>query len=144
MPLLEDHLKKIYTTLDINGLPKKNKEGFFYLDLEPNIQILFKQIENSIQMITLLASCPQKNQEDFFKYLLRGNFLGKGSNEHVIGLNGDEKHIVLSQTCTSSIAYTDFRNLIESFANTADDWKEKIDNFAKEQTEEMIKTDFEI
>ncbi|MFY7842763.1 MAG: type III secretion system chaperone [Rhabdochlamydiaceae bacterium] len=126
MHLLEIYLKQLYQEWGATKKPIANKQGCFILSLETDINLFLQPLEKDAHIFCFLSPIFLRENEELFIHLLKGNFLGIGTNGFSLGLDREEKQITLSTFFKHTSSYSHFKQTLENFANIADFWKEEI------------------
>ena len=121
--MLEQFLSTLAAELELEGVPKKDKEGRFCLQLNAEQLLLVQQSEGGILLHARIGELPLSRQEEVLILLMKGNFLGQGTGGAVIGLEEDEKFLTLSQPLTYDMNYAHFKLALEQFANFLAYWQ---------------------
>lgn len=68
-------------------------------------------------------------KEDLYLFLLKANFLGKGTRDCALGINAEESHVTLRFTMHNEIDYEIFKQSLEEFLNMQNYWSDKLKSF---------------
>ena len=136
--MLEQYLQQLTSDLELPPSGVKDESGHYYLDLPPDMKILLKELGPGIYLFSEMGAPPLKKKEDVFAHLMKANFLGQGTGEHVIGMDAEEKFLTLSRTIAYDMNYASFKELIEDFANYLGYWRAELDRMKKAAEEDII------
>ena len=130
--MLEELLKKLCKELKINT-PTIDKERRYLLNFNKKISITAMEQKPDIFLQSSITKAPSERKEEIFSHVMRGNLLGQGTGDTVIGIDEKEKFFTLSFTLPWEINYSDFRDKIEDFINYLIFWKKEIETIQLEQ-----------
>jgi hypothetical protein len=88
--------------------------------------LFFSTLPSGYSVSCHIGKLPEKNREDFYLLLMRANFLGQGTNGHIIGMDQEEKFLTLSSKISYDITTEEFKELIEDFLNFVDYWRAEL------------------
>jgi len=98
------------------------------MDLSPVHAIDFKELTKGFSMWSRIGPCPAKNKEDFYLFVMRANYLGQGTGNHVLGMDQEEKHLTLSSYFSYEMEFKKFKETVEDFVNFVDYWKDALES----------------
>lgn len=100
-----------------------SNEGFT-LFLDPDLEIYLSENPNSgITLMAHLAELPKSNREDFLRNVLSANLFGKETGGNVLGVDQEEKQLLLTRQLPPKTSYKEFYHSVEEFANYAEAWR---------------------
>lgn len=122
--MLEPFLITLAQELEWDESPKKDALNQFILPLNADQVISLKEVDEGVLVRARIGALPERDQEALCMDLMKGNFLGQGTGQAVIGLEEDEKFLTLSQVLPYDINFKGFKQLLEEFANYLGYWQE--------------------
>jgi len=128
--MLESILADLEKHLEIPAVKGKNEsEGYYLLQINESMEVWVKDLNPGIFLQTIIAPIIRtSDQEDFFIYLMKANFLGQGTGGGVLSIDPEEKYIYLSLCLSYEVNYKTFRDKLEDFINYLDFWRKKLKN----------------
>ena len=124
--MLEQHLTQMARDLEMESAPGKDETGMYTLHINPERTIALKELDPGCLFFARIGPCPDKNQEQMYMYLMRGNFLGQGTGGGVLAIDDNEKFLTLTLTMPYDINYKNFKETLEDFVNFADYWRQEL------------------
>ena len=124
--MLQQLLKTLAEELEMDEAPKKAEDGLYYLALNPQLSVTFKELEPGIALWGRIGPCPLVKREDLFILLMKANFLGQGTGGSTIALDENENFLTLSLVLPYDMNYKIFKDALEDFMNYLDYWREEL------------------
>lgn len=107
---------------------KQGREGSFMLKIPERFEVWVRETPEGILLESTLAPMPEiRDKESLFIYLMKANLFGQGTGGTVIGLDGNEKNLTLSQLLPYEVNYALFRDKLEAFINYLEFWQGEIE-----------------
>ncbi len=132
--MLQEFVKRMCFDLGIGEVPIISPQKTVAFILNPEVNVLFTELDPGISMQAAIAPCPEKKKEDLFMLLMSANFLGQGTAGSRIGLDRQEKLLTLSLGLPYELEYSTFKQHVEDFVNYLVYWRERIAKFEQEET----------
>ncbi|MEN9344148.1 MAG: type secretion chaperone [Chlamydiota bacterium] len=130
--MLATLLVKLKEDLELEEVPQKDPSGRYVFTLNPEQTLFFKEAPPSILLTANVGSFPQKDQEEFCLLVMKGNFLGQGTGNCVLGLDENEKFLTLSSSLPYEVDYPSFKVALEEFANFLNYWQGELMAFQEQ------------
>ena len=135
--MFQDFMKKLLIEIleeqNIEDVSRENLEsslsqigGSYTLEIEGLEISLTDEAPGLLLYCHIDAISNDGNNEELFKRLLRGNFLGQATQKASLGLDTDGVNVILSHRIPKISSYKEFRYAVEDFVNTACFWKEDL------------------
>jgi hypothetical protein len=116
-------LEALALLLKVGSPTFKNKDAAIAWNLTSKHELSFVSTDAGNSVSCTIGQLPEKNKEDFYLLTMRANFLGQGTNGHVIGMDKEEKFLTLSSKIPYDVDVKGFKNYIEDFVNYVDYWR---------------------
>lgn len=136
--MLEQLLNTLSEQLEMEAPPKKAEDGLYHLELNPQMEIAFKQLDPGIALWAKIGPCPLVKREELFILLMKANFLGQGTGGAVIALDENENFLTLSLVLPYDMNYKMFKESLEDFTNYLDYWREELLRHKKAAEENIL------
>ena len=130
--MLVEYLEKLSNELEIK-VPELNKDKSYLITVGAEV-LKLKDLEPGFEMEAKIREIPQKNREELFVFLMRGNLLGQGTGSSRIGIDLNEKFLTLSLGLPYELNYEIFRESIEDFVNFLIYWREEVSKFESKES----------
>lgn len=127
--MIETLLKTLAEELEMEEVPKKNKEGLYEVAIADTIVVFVSSLDPGLLFFGKLGPCPTKKREELFMFLMKANLLGQGTGGGTIGLDENENLLTLSFVLPYDINYKIFKESLEDFVNYLEYWKEELHRY---------------
>lgn len=126
-------IQQVERELQLEGaIQKEDEQGIFQLEISPKLFILIKALNPGVFFSSKIIELPKEgNNESLYLYLMRANFLGKGTGNSTISIDATEQHLMLAQTSHFELHPKYFYNMLEEFVNYTQFWVEEISIYLK-------------
>ena len=121
--MTEELLLRLCEELGISPLSEQEDTGCFSLEISDEITVLVKDAAPGFSLRGNICLLPEKSKEALLEFCMEGNFLGQGTGKGIIGVDDEEKYLVLSEHITKDVEYPDFKAIIEDFVNYLSYWQ---------------------
>ena len=124
---VERLVEMLATELKLPAIPQKDKNGCYQLKINAEMIVSIKELEPGLFIQSPILPLPKEgNKETLFIHLMKANLLGQGTGGASIGIDENEKHLILSQTLPFEVNYKTFHETLEDFLNYTAYWKEEV------------------
>ena len=120
---IQELLEELAVLLEMPPPAATNKDPLLSWSITPSHELQFSTSGTEHSVSCNIGALPERNREDFFLLLMRANFLGQGTNGHVIGMDKEEKFLTLSSKIPYDVNVKGFKEYIEDFVNFVDYWR---------------------
>lgn len=124
--VLQQHLGKLMSDLELAPLAPKDENQLFHVDFGSEMRVSIKEVDEQVLFTTKIGDLPEPKREELVILLMKANLLGQGTGGSAIGLDASEKFLTLSLAIPYDINYKLFRDSIEDFTNFADYWRKEL------------------
>jgi Tir chaperone protein (CesT) family len=124
--MLETFLKTLSEELNLAPSFQQNKEQFYAVFLNPELEIKVKELDPGMLFFGKVGPCPALKKEELFIYLMKANFLGQGTGGASLGFDEIGNCLTLSLILPYDLNYKLFRDALEDFVNYIDYWKAEL------------------
>jgi len=121
--MLEENLKRLADDLELPPFPPKDRNSCVVLPLAKDLTISIKSLRTGVAFFANVAPVPLQKKEEAFIYFMKGNLLGQGTGNQVLGMDPEEKFLTLSCIIPYDMDYKEFKEKIEDFANYLEYWR---------------------
>src|SRR5690348_10357961 len=94
--MLKQLLQQLTDELELDPASTQDKEGMYLLQLSPEMQVRFKELEPGFFFHAPLGKLQEPRREELLMFLMKANFLGQGTGGAVIALDENENFLTLS------------------------------------------------
>lgn len=129
--MTEELLLQLCKELGIPPLSEQDEAGCFSLEISDEITVFIKDGAPGFSLRGVICPLPEKSRETLLEFCMEGNFLGQGTGKGNIGVDDEEKNLVLSEHVARDLEYPEFKAIIEDFVNYLSYWQSE----AKTKTE---------
>lgn len=136
--MLETFLKTLSEELKLDPSFKKDKELFYTVSLNPELEVKVKESDPGMLFLGRIGPCPTLKKEELFTYLMKANFLGQGTGGASIGFDESGNCLTLSLNLPYDLNYKLFRDALEDFVNYIDYWKSELIRHQKTSEETLL------
>jgi hypothetical protein len=125
------------------GLPElaPDDEGYCALrfdDLEVHLQ--YEPEEDELLVFTRLGEIDDDEPAELYGRMLAANLFWQGTGGATLGVQPEDGMVFLSRkVAMRALDDAKFRQLLEQFVNTGDDWRREVESFVSDQVTEQAK-----
>lgn len=108
------------------------EDGSYLLLIEPQLEISLRENPDSgITLFVPLGFLPSERRDEFLRYAMTSNLLGKETGGGILGLDNEGKQMTFTQFLPQQLTYKEFHHFLEDFVNYAESWRMEIAQFGK-------------
>lgn len=125
--MIKQYLEQLKKELELPKPFDSPIPGTWTIPLDEDLDIFLTELQpEGLSLKCTLGSIPKENEEAFFEHVMLSNLFGDGTSGAIIGIDENEKNIVISQHVDYDIPYQEFKDILEDFLNSCDVWKDEI------------------
>lgn len=131
MAVLNKYIESLQRELELEGENMESKEtpGTFDFPINDELSVNLSEDKEGITLDCTLCPCPKLRQEEFFTHALHGNLFYEGTLGATLGVDGRGTQLVLNQKIDYEVDYDQFKDILENFCNTAEQWIAESDSY---------------
>ncbi|MEX1012465.1 MAG: type III secretion system chaperone [Waddliaceae bacterium] len=125
--MLDDMIDALKSELDTE-IPTE-VPGVWTLLLDDGEVVTITSVPQGFYLECRFGGYPDEKQLSFFTHALHANLYCEGTEDCVLGIDEDDKTLVLSEVIEVNVDYAAFKEILEKFINSIDFWKEEAQSF---------------
>ncbi len=127
---LKQYIEQLSIELGFEQVIEAKEDGSYSLRLEPQLDIVLRENEESIiKLQAVLADLPKQHTDDYLLKIMTANLFGRETGEAALGLDVDGKKVILVHFLLEHESYRTFYERLEEFVNYAEAWRRETAEF---------------
>lgn len=122
--MLKRFIEQLVNDLKLTPPDEPPTGGGYVLRFEPVLTFTLKEhAMGTLKAQAVLAPIPEAKKSEYLLFAMEANLFGQETGENFLGIDGDEKHVTLTQLIDPTIGYPEFKRCLEEFLNYCETWR---------------------